>query len=75
MDAYRTYIASVLMFVAQLTVPPEDFIGAERKAVARLFPGPTGWISPAVVKEIKEVFPTELMDVNRAALAAQARVA
>ena len=74
-DAYKTYIASVLMFVAQLTPVPEVFDGAEWGAVKKLFPGPTGWVTPAAMKELKEVFPTELMDVRLAACAAQARVA
>ena len=63
------------MYVAQLSTVPEEFDVAERKAVIKLFPGPTAWITSAAMKDLKHVFTAELFDVAQASIAAQARVA
>ena len=48
MQAYRVYVWSVLLFVAQLEDLPPNFSDFELKACRALLPGPRGWISFAV---------------------------
>ena len=75
-EAYRIFVASVVMFVAQLRPLPDAYKSAEAQALSRLFPGPSNWATPAFMARLKSVgFPCELLDVRCAALAVQARVA
>ena len=50
--AARTFIISTARFVAQLLPPPEDWEVTDRKVMVRFFPGPQGWISPAVLRDL-----------------------
>ena len=75
-EAFRTFVASVVMFVAQLRPLPGAFATAEARACSKLFPGPSNWTTAAFMTHLKSVgFPCELMDVRCSTLAAQARVA
>jgi len=75
-EAFRIFVASVVMFVAQLRPLPEAFGATETQACSKLFPGPSSWTTPAFMTQLRSVgFPCELMDIRCAALAAQARVA
>ena len=76
LQAYRCYIASVLVFVAQLEELPSNFAATEDKAVRKLFPGPRDWITAAAMKDLKVAgFPMELPDTLQYGVAARARVA
>ena len=73
--AFRCYIASVLLFVAQLEHLPEGFSDIEAKAVRRLVPGPYRWTNPEALKELMQFgFPTSLACVPSMAHAAKSRV-
>ena len=73
--AYRIYVASVLLFVAQLEDLPSTFDHAEATACRRLFPGPHLWITPGVLKELRALeFPTDLACIHTIAVAAKSRV-
>ena len=75
LQAYQVYVSSVLQFVAQLEDLPPDFLDYERKAVQALFPGPTGWMTPGCLKDLKYLhLPKALTDVAAIAPAAKARV-
>ena len=43
---YNMYILPVLLYVAQVEVPPPEVLEAEAWAVRRLAPGPGGWCDP-----------------------------
>jgi exonuclease III len=74
LQAYQVYVASVLSFVGQLEPLPPHFKEHETKAVKALFPGPTGWMSPAALKSLKTIgFQAELPDLGTRCTAAQAR--
>jgi len=76
LQAYQVFIGSVLLFVAQLDPLPDDFDMYEGKACKSLFTGPTGWMTPGCLKELKSLrFPRELPDIRSVAIAAKARVA
>lgn len=47
MTTYNIYVASVLMFVAQLETPPHWIADLEAEAVRRVAPGPGAWCSAA----------------------------
>ena len=49
--AARVYLFSVLGFVAQLLPAPEMWTVHERAAIAKLFPGPRGWLSASVLRD------------------------
>ena len=73
--AYSVYVASVLLFVAQLEKVPSSFLAVEEAACRKLFPGPHKWMTPAVLKELGAAsFPLSLLDVHSVATAAQSRV-
>ena len=74
-QAYQTYICSVLQFVAQLEDLPHDFPAHECKAVRALFPGPAARITPPVLKDSKYWgFPSALTEMDASADAAKASV-
>ena len=73
--AYKIYVASVLMFVAQFEEAPEEFEDAEKEACRLLFPGPHLWITPAVLRQLRAAsFPVEWYCVRTMATAAQSRL-
>jgi len=75
-EAFQMFIASVLMFCAQLGPLPSDFGSIEDRALRCLFLGPKGWISTSFLKAMTFAgFPKEFMDIPAAALAARVRVA
>ena len=75
-DAYRVFVASVLMFVAQLDPLPPDFGDFETRACRTLFRGPPGWMTTGFLKGMKSAaFPIELPDIRAGSVAARARVA
>ena len=73
--AYATYIASVLLFVAQLTSLPDNFEDYEKKTIRSLLPGPTAWISAATLHNLKELgFPMNFPSLRNMAIAARSRI-
>ena len=73
--AYQVYMCSVLMFVAQLELPPPRLDAAVREACRRLFRGPRGWLPPTVLSSLKSLGSSnELVDIRTAAIAAKYRV-
>ncbi len=75
LQSYQVYISSVLQFVAQLEPLPQDFGDKERQAVQALFPGPTAWMVPTVLKDAKYLhLPIALVDMHAVAMAAKVRV-
>ena len=75
-DAYRVFISSVLMLVAQLDPLPPQFDDFESRACRSLFRGPPGWMTAGFLKGMKiAAFPIELPDIHASSWAARARVA
>ena len=75
-EAYQVFVASVMMFVAQLDPLPADFLALEGRACRVLFPGPKNWISTGFLKDMKTAFfLEELPDLQFSSVAARARVA
>ena len=73
--AFQVFVASVVMFVAQLRPLPATFSAAETKACSKLFPGPREWASAEFLIQLRDLgFPCELMDIRCASIAAKARV-
>ena len=76
LHAFRVYVASVLLFVAQVQPLPSQYDNIERKALQALFPGPRGWITASCLRDLKALGnSTALLDVPATALAAKVRVA
>ena len=74
-QAYQVYICSVLQFVAQLEPLHPEFEQMERKAVQALFPGPTAWIVPTMLKDAYSLhLPLPLVDMKAVSTAAKVRV-
>ena len=66
---------SVFAFVAQLDDTPDEWEMVERRACTRLFRGPSGWITPGCLRDLKHFgFPSELPDLKITATAAKCRV-
>ena len=75
-QAYRVYISSVLQFVLQLEPLPDNFKGAETKAVQALLPGPMAWMVPTCMKDAKYMgLHDALLDLEAVAHASKLRVA
>ena len=75
MDAYKIYICSVLSFVGQLDNLPDNWRDFELKACSALFPGPTRWITPGCLKELKAMHSgKEWPNLDHTTLASKARV-
>ena len=75
LKAHKVYIASVLLFVGQLEELPPDFNHTEAAAIRRLVPGPRGWITAGVLKQLRSLGGSEsLKDVATTVAAAKARV-
>ena len=75
LQAYRVYIASVLLFVGQFEALPAGWPEHERRACTALLPGPNRWITPACLKELGAFsFPLALKDIASTVVAAKARV-
>ena len=73
--AYRVFVLSTLLFICQLDPLPAQVLEAEVISLRRLFRGPHGWTSPAVLKSLKWLgFPAEIPDLASIAVAAKARV-
>ena len=74
-EAFRVFVASVVMFGARLRPLPVNFSAAETSAYAELFPGPGAWASAECLTQLRDLgFPCELMDIRCASVAAKARV-
>jgi len=75
--AYNTFAISKLQYVAQLHGVPPDWAEIEQWAVRRLFPGPRGWLPPAVAHSLRDELglPSQLNTLETAGPAAQVRVA
>ena len=66
MQAYKSYIVSVLSYVVQLDAPPKLIEQVEQKAVNILFPGPQGWLSKDFIQNLKTLhFPIQLPSIRR----------
>ena len=75
-EAYRVFIFSVVLFVAQLDPLPPGFAATERRVWARLAPGPGSWITPPVIGQLRALgFPVQAPEAAVVAVAARARVA
>ena len=73
--AYRVYIASLVRFHAQLDNLPEHWDDVERRALLKLFRGPTGWTVPVVLRNLRALgFHMEIPNMRSYASAAQCRV-
>ena len=69
MKAFQVYIATVLLFVAQLEPLPSAYAALEAFACQALFPGPMHWTSPDLMKDLQRFgLPWQLRDVRAAAL-------
>lgn len=74
--AYSVYIMPVLLFVAQLDAPPDEWSALEKWAIRRLFPGPGNWITAAATHNLRALgLPREMGRLDSLALAAKFRVA
>ena len=75
--AYNVYVASLLTFLLQLEVLPEDWEHTEAAALRRLVPGPAHWVLPADLRALRRHYgmPQEFADMNEVSLAARFRVA
>ena len=72
--AYRVYILSVLLFVAQLERVPEAALQAESRALLRLTPGPTDWMTAGPLKALTDFgMNFEFASLSACATAAAAR--
>ena len=66
--AYQVYVASVLLFVAQLLPLPPSFAAEEERACAALFRGPAGWVTVEALKDLTSLhFPRDFPDLPSAA--------
>ena len=75
-EAFQVFIASVMMYVAQLDPLPPDFPSLEGRACRSWLPGPKDWISTGFLKGMTTAFfPKELPDLQLSSVAARARVA
>lgn len=72
--AYRVYVLSVLLFVAQLERVPNSALEAENRALLQLAPGPSGWITPDSLRLLREYgMVNEFASLSACATAAAAR--
>ena len=51
-QAYRVYVASVLLFVAQLEDMPDEVLAEDDRALLRLAPGPGNWTCAQVLRQL-----------------------
>jgi hypothetical protein len=75
--AYNVYIASLLGFLLQLELLPEEWESVEAAALRRLVPGPAKWILPADLHALRvhHGLPHEFTDMQEVSFAARLRVA
>jgi exonuclease III len=75
--AYNTYIASLLGFLLQLELLPEEWHSVEAAALRRLVPGPARWILPADLHALRlhHGLPQEFANMQEVSFAARFRVA
>jgi exonuclease III len=75
--AYNVYIASLLGFLLQLEVLPEEWESVEAAALRRLVPGPAKWVLPADLHALRthHGLPHEFSDMEEVSFAARFRVA
>jgi hypothetical protein len=75
--AYNVYIASLLGFLLQLEVLPEEWESVEAAALRRLVPGPAKWILPKDLHALRchHGLPHEFADMQEVSFAARFRVA
>jgi hypothetical protein len=75
--AYNVYIASLLGFLLQLEVLPEEWESVEAAALRRLVPGPARWILPADLHALRihHGLPHDFADMQEVSFAARFRVA
>ena len=74
-QGYHIFALSVLLFIAQLEVPPMEAMAAESWAFIQLLPGPRDWIKPEVAHHLDVWgFPTTFRSLEHAAAAARARL-
>ena len=74
--AYNVYVASLLGFLLQLEVLPEEWESAEAVALCRMVPGPAKWALPADLHVLRRHFgmPHEFTDMHDLSRAARFRV-
>jgi hypothetical protein len=73
--AYAVYILPVVLFVAQLDAPPENWGDFETKALRKLLPGPGHWFRTADVRHLQQLgMPKSFPDLACITTAAQFRV-
>ena len=75
--SYNVFCISTLLFIGQLEAIPEYMLEIERKQVARMFPGPGGWLIPEDAWCFKECygFHKSAKQLSHTVQAAQFRVA
>jgi hypothetical protein len=75
--AYNVYITSVLGFLLQLEVLPEEWPACEAAALKRLVPGPARWVRPQDLHTLRQHhgMPHEFADMQVTSRAARFRVA
>ena len=76
MQAYRTFIATVLSFVMQLAENPPDLDEHFSKAIRTLAKGPGNWITPSDAIHLADcyAFPCSFQDPAMTAMASKLRV-
>ena len=68
------YSFSLASFLMQLEDLPPDWDDVERALCKALFPGPRGWVPPAVLGQLQALgFPSEFPDARAASMAAKCR--
>ncbi len=74
--AFTIYISSVLGFLVQVEVLPEQWNAVEFQAMLRLLPGPGNWIPPADVHHLRRSlgWHAEFLDLREISLARRLRV-
>jgi hypothetical protein len=75
--AFNVYITSVLSFLLQLEVLPEEWPATEAAAMRRLVPGPASWVRPDDLHALRlhHGMPQDFVDMRVVSLAARFRVA
>ena len=54
-ETYNIFVLPVLLFIAQLEVPPDSVIQMEKAAVRKVAPGPGEWCSVADMHHAREL--------------------